>query len=106
MHASLCSFNCVPSLPLVSPIYTKRNELVGVVYRFNALRSEVSISAVVQYVVDSNSSVFVMALYRYFTVGSVPTRVSKELKEANMIVHGGCVLVTFGHVARHLTCIM
>ena len=48
---------------------------------------------------------FDMALYKYFALDSVPTRVSKELEEANTIVYGGCVLVTFGHAAHHLTCI-
>lgn len=59
----------------------ERNGLVGVVY---------------------NSSMFDMALYRYF---SVPTRVSMELEKENTIVYGGCGLVTFGHAARHHTCI-
>ena len=49
--------------------------------------------------VDSNSSVFEMALYQYFALGSVLTRVStlseKELDKANMaVMHGGCGLVT------------
>ena len=54
---------------------------------------------------------FEMVLYRYFALGSIPTRVStlskKELKKVNtVIVYGGCGLVTISHAARRHTCIV
>ena len=54
----------------------------------------VDVSIALYWGVDSDLIVFEMALYRYFALGSVPTRVStlseKKLEEANTIVHGGC----------------
>ena len=69
-----------------------RNGLVGVVYRFNALRSW------------GMSAVSALVQYRYFALGSVLTLVStlneREPEESQTIVRDGCGLVTFGPADR------